>query len=740
MTSQRTELATPMPPVRRPPGTPPQSTSTLTFRDIWRMFRRRLWLVVILTALVTMAATALGFVLKRYRPLYASTALVRCKMPVAPDPLQVNNLLPRPELIELQTANQALVLSSDAFLISVLERARVQQTRWYKSRPSEKDRLDGLHEGFAASPRRDTEFVLVSMEASSPDEAQTILEEMLKQFAHDVEERATGELRRNLAALQNQREKFLTELRSRRTDLNLLRAAAKVPAWEQGRSVVMDELRLMNEERILLHAQIQQTDIELRQLLQQKQQGMPSVEVQEMIERNMEVANYRNQLAGLETRLAALNARCGPDHPEVQRTEPFVAEVRQQLQEKEQELFQQYTASREAMLQNRLVTLQLQYEAANERYAEVAAQQTDLDGKYAQFTQLTDEITDINRRLEQFEQRINATQVAIENPERARAEIAAPPTRPLEISFPRIPIFIAGGFFLGLALSVGLVFLLEFADDSVQVPLDVSRHLHVPYLGMIPLYDDAELGETAVELITAEHPHSIVSESFRQIRTNLYFSAPAEELKSFLITGPTPESGKTTTATNLAITLAAENKRVLLVDANFRRPALNRLFAREGMPAGLSNVLVGHNTAADVIHATDLEGLDVIDAGPTPPNPAVLLSSERMASFLASQRSYYDTVIIDGPPALLVTDARILASLVDGVILVVRAKETSRGLVGRMIRELRSPKINILGVLLNGVKPQKGGYFREAYDTYHRYVAAPNTPALPPTAKQAAHL
>ena len=134
-------------------------------------------------------------------------------------------------------------------------------------------------------------------------------------------------------------------------------------------------------------------------------------------------------------------------------------------------------------------------------------------------------------------------------------------------------------------------------------------------------------------------------------------------------------------------------------------------------------MLVGQASAADVIRNAGIEGLDVMDAGPVPPNPAVLLSSERMQKLLSSQRDYYDHIIIDGPPALLLTDARILAGQVDGTIMVVHAGNTSRGVVGRMLRELKTDQVRILGVLLNAVRPQKGGYFRETYRSYYDYIS-----------------
>jgi len=718
--------------VRRGGGPVAAGGAALTARDLWGILRRHPLLLVVTTAGVTAAALALCLALRLTVPVYRSEGLIRCKMPVTEDILQGNPELPRLELIEMQTANQTLYLRSEGFLMRAMDRSRVRETSWYqKRRYSPENQLKDLQAAFTAAPQRNTEFVVVRMEAPSPAEAQLILSEILSQFDQDVEQQATGLLRKNLSALQTQRQPLETQLLDKRRQLDQLRQQAKVPAWEQGRTVVLDELQMMNQEKVLLTAKSQQAESDLRRLLQERTDGIVSGEVLQAIERNPEVLGYRNQIVMMQTRLAGLQARLGPGHPEVKQAEALLAGLGEQSRQKDTELQQQYAAAQEVLLRDNLRSLQAQYEAASSRYDELAAQQSQLDERYAQYLRLQREIEDTQKMLEQFDQRINATRVAIENTDRKRVEVAMPATTPLTVSFPRFLIFGLGGCLLGLMGALGLVFLREVLDDRVRTPSDVARYLQLPLLGWAPRYDEAELGQLEVAMISHTHPQALLSEAYRQVRTNLHFSAPSDELKTLLVTSSSPGEGKTMTAVNLAITFAAEGRRVLLVDANFRRPALNRLFRREGAPRGLSNLLVGHCTGADIIAASEIENLEVADAGPVPPNPAVLLSGERMKAFLESQRSYYDLVILDGPPVLLVTDARVLAGRADGTILVVDAGSGTRGMAQRMIRELRADKVNLVGVVLNGVLPQKGGYFRQTYRTYYEYIGAGGAATLP---------
>jgi capsular exopolysaccharide synthesis family protein len=205
------------------------------------------------------------------------------------------------------------------------------------------------------------------------------------------------------------------------------------------------------------------------------------------------------------------------------------------------------------------------------------------------------------------------------------------------------------------------------------------------------------------------------------------------EHKTILITSPAAGDGKTSVAVNLAATTLHESKRVLLIDANFRRPSSGILFPRteadgsvsEHADSGLSNYLMGQcSDEKEIIRSSGIEGLDIIDSGPLPANPGELVDHPRMKQLLERTKQIYDYVIIDGP-ALLVSDAKVLASHVDGTLVVFNAAGTHRGTAQRILRELQNVHANTVGTVLMGVKTRKGGYFHEVYRSYQEYQRVP---------------
>jgi capsular exopolysaccharide synthesis family protein len=200
--------------------------------------------------------------------------------------------------------------------------------------------------------------------------------------------------------------------------------------------------------------------------------------------------------------------------------------------------------------------------------------------------------------------------------------------------------------------------------------------------------------------------------------------ASDQPIKTLLVTSPNPGDGKSIVASNLAITMARGGHKVLLIETNFRRPFLARVFDLPDA-VGLSNVLVGLNTAAEAIQATRVENLDVLVCGAQPPSPGELLGSLSMKQLVQDQAERYDHVIIDGAPILVVADVHLLAERVDGVLLVYRAGENTRGLALRAARQVRSLRARLLGAILNRVRATKGGYFREAFQAYYDYSGHP---------------
>ena len=218
----------------------------------------------------------------------------------------------------------------------------------------------------------------------------------------------------------------------------------------------------------------------------------------------------------------------------------------------------------------------------------------------------------------------------------------------------------------------------------------------------------------ARKLVTKNNPKSIVSEQFRTLRTNINFSMPDHDLRSILFTSATAGEGKSTAAANTAVAFAQEGKNVLLLDADMRKPTSHYTFSRMNT-IGLSNLLIRQWELDDVIQQTDIEGLDIITSGPTPPNPAELLTSKMMDILLEELEKRYDMIIFDTPPVLSVTDAQILSHKAEGTILVLNAGSTEKSNVLKAKEALVSSQANIIGTVLNN--------FVLANDHYYQYFA-----------------
>ena len=244
--------------------------------------------------------------------------------------------------------------------------------------------------------------------------------------------------------------------------------------------------------------------------------------------------------------------------------------------------------------------------------------------------------------------------------------------------------------------------------------------MDLPLLGMIPHSEDLDEEVEDFRQVGLLAPHSPAAEAFRQIRTNLLFSGPDQQRRSLLVTSPAPEDGRTTVVLNLAIAMAQAGKRVLVVDANFRQPALGEIFPK-APPAGLSSALVGQAVWRDVAAPTDVPNLFVIAAGPLPPNPAELLGSEAMRQLVSEMAEEYDQVLFDTAPTMVVADACVLSTRVDGVIVVVRAGSNNVGMVQKTADQLNRVGAHVLGIVLQGVRTTAGGYLRRNYETFYEY-------------------
>jgi capsular exopolysaccharide synthesis family protein len=273
------------------------------------------------------------------------------------------------------------------------------------------------------------------------------------------------------------------------------------------------------------------------------------------------------------------------------------------------------------------------------------------------------------------------------------------------------------GLLIGLFGGIGLAFFLEYLDQTVKSPDDIEKRFGLSVLGVVPLLKS---GKLSLEKMSIDEPSFPFSESYRTIRTAILLSTPETAPKNLLITSASPKEGKTVTAINLAITLAAQSStRVLLVDADLRRPRIHSVFDLNG-EFGLSTFLTGASEQV-ILRGTPVANLSVIPAGPIPPNPSELLGAPRMTKFIDSLREKFDFIVMDSPPLLSVTDALLLSKIADGTIVVIRSGKLSYEIVRRGVKSLKEVNSRIIGSVLNAVDVKKKGYYDYGYKYYKDY-------------------
>ncbi|MGB8957927.1 MAG: polysaccharide biosynthesis tyrosine autokinase [Candidatus Aminicenantales bacterium] len=278
--------------------------------------------------------------------------------------------------------------------------------------------------------------------------------------------------------------------------------------------------------------------------------------------------------------------------------------------------------------------------------------------------------------------------------------------------FPRTKLNLALALLLGLFGGVCLAFFAEYLDNTIKSAEDVERLAGLPSLGVIPHHD--HLG--GIELLSLQPADSLPSEYYRTIRTSIMFSAAGKPMKCIAVTSTMAQEGKTSIVSNLAISFSQLNQKVLLIEADLRRPRLHEIFKVRRIK-GMSNYLAGQTPLIEAAQASSVENIWILPCGPLPPNPAELLNSQKMKDLIDEAKQIFDVVLIDTPPLLAVVDPLIVASMADGVALVVQANKTARKPFARAVEELRRSNARIIGVILNDVKMTRQDFYYRNY--YH---------------------
>ncbi len=710
----------------RPAGPRPGGTTGISGRDFFKIIRKRKWLILICLLLFTATAVGGHFVWKAYLPIYEAQAYV---LVTPPANTVLGNVVPmNPILFERHKMSNMRLVKGPSVLIAALEDETLKKTLWYKewSRgdPLLINAQEELDEQIEVQDVPESDLIGISMSMwtgkdQEIEELPTIVNQIAFAFVKSANREATRQRTDKIRTLQEAKE--ILDADFVKLNTSIATEMRNVEAGALRKQVDVLTLEDQDLTRRLIELRIQQSDAAAAALALQTQadQGLLDnhPQVIQMLMTNPVLQRMEQRLKDMEIRRGDVEVKYGPDHPMRKTLSHHVDELAVRFEEYRSDLIDTTIRAMQVGQDQIVASFNSQVLEVDTRRMGIQAKRRDMNDKLI-------EIDRLEEQKEILQERIGRLQATLEDmrlvSEELPASVRQMATVPLKPTWPQLKVLLPLGIVMGLIFGVALAFLLEMVDTSIKTPTDITRRVDLPLLAMVPHGDDLEDEIEDFRLACLTAPHSLVSEAYRELRTNLLFSGPAQS-RTLLVTSPSPDDGRTTVAVNLAVSIANSGRRVLLVDANFRRPSIQALFQVEEQ-AGLSDVLSGQCPWADCVRESSVPNLSVMVAGKLPPNPNELLGSGLATTVLGELAERYDQVIFDGPPILLITDACVLATQVDGVVLVVRAGANTYGIVQRSRQVLSKIGAHTLGVVLNGIRTTAGGYLQKNYAAFYDYT------------------
>lgn len=582
-------------------------------------------------------------------------------------------------------------------------------------------------------PQRDAEIVTVKYESDDPRLASEVPNVIAAKFLNLKNEIQKTEARSTVRFLRHQIDTLSAELASTEDALRAFREGNRVVSLNAEASVQVGELARLQAERSTKEAEREALSQALQEArVRSDRAGGDSASAYRSLIAfptliTTSASQFLQALNDAENQRAILMQRRTRQDPDVQMLTARIRELEQQLSS----IARTYLAG----LSSQIASMDVALAKFGQQLDRIPSKELQLARLERQNKVLVEIFTLLQTRLQeaQIAQAVEDSRVRV-------VDAALTPTRPVKPNKPRMILL---GIVFGLSLGVALAFGRESLDRTVHTVEEMTLLTGVPSLGLIPhlaLLDDTRGPASIAGFvrgverssqkklmggIAASDPQNPIVEAYRTLRTNITFARGSKEsIRTLVFTSPTPGDGKTTTGANLASTLALQGLRVLLVDADLRRGTLHRVFDTNREP-GLSNLLIGAATLSDCVRKVQLGAmgtLDVLPSGTSPPNPSELIGSDKMTEFLRDLCARYDSVIFDSPPLNLVTDAAILATKADGVILVGRAGKTEKGALAYAADLLRKVRAPVLGSILNDFHFRRDGRYSD-YGGYGYYYS-----------------
>jgi tyrosine-protein kinase Etk/Wzc len=556
----------------------------------------------------------------------------------------------------------------------------------------------------ASEVGKKTNIISVSYNDTNPKQARDVVNTLLRVYLDQSVGFKTEEANRTVGFVEEQLKELRVTLDSAEKDLQAYKSSSGVVQLDATAQQLITKLSGTEQQRTGITLRKKQTEFAVASLQDAMRRGntySPAATQSDPV-----MSTMANRLAELEVEKRGLLSQATDKHPAVRAVQSQIDELHQKIR---------------ATYQNELNTLAQQESDINTelgRYEGVLKTLPEAERDLAKLTRVTKVNADIYTfLLQKHEEARIARASTISN-----ISIVDPAITPEQPVKPKKSKNLLLGLLVGCMLGVGLAFFQEYLDDTIKDVEGAKRELKWPLLAMIPCIDGGEgkegegkVDERKTSLISHTDPKSTISEAFRALRTGLHFSAVSKKKQVLLITSTFPGEGKSTISSNLACILSQTGARTVVIDCDLRRSTLHEKFALTKEP-GLTNLLAGDLTLEQVIKHTPIPNLDFISAGVTPPNPAELLGSREMADLVAELRTRYDTVLIDAPPVLAVTDAPLLTAVCDLVMVVLEAGRVPVKAARQMRETLLSVSAPVAGMIIN----DKSGKGREGYG-YGKY-------------------
>lgn len=677
---------------------------------IWR----RRWVVIGCTIAALLAG---AFYLMKAPPVYSSEAVVYVEQPI---PKFIDDGMATSNSGAAYLYTQCQIITSAAILGGALQLPGVTEAGCLHGMDNP---VAFLKSAVVAQPAKQTELINVSMEASNPQDAATTVNAVVESYMEYQGQQHKSTAVEVLKILQKEADSREVELQSAQKALEDFRKANPEMAMQTDKGN-MDVIRLSDLMDRLTQAQLRAIEVTravddshwlnddpaaLQRLIDQLQISKAALPEAD--------ANLVAEFESDRRHLADLLDEFGSENPEVQAIEMRLSRLQSEIQQAEQQTiprYQRLLKEESKLASNDVADLQ---SAVDKLRSTVG----DLNEKEAEYDHLVQDEQRAGQELDLLDSRMKEVNLTedVGNLTVSVIESAKPNLSPVR---PKHAQTMGMALVAGLMIGLGGALLRDMVDHRLRSAEEISGVLGIPVLGAIPhIINKATAAERGQEIHL--HPLSDVAESYRTVRTAIHFGVSNEKsAKTILITSPVPGDGKTTLITNLAIAIAQASRRVLLIDTDCRRPMVHKIFGLQDK-VGVSSVLTGKSSLAMAVQKTNIENLDILPCGPVPSNPAEMLNSQAFLDMLKEASEQYDQILLDSPPIVPVSDARILAASVDVTILVLRAEKSTRRMAEFACEAMFSVGASLLGCIVNDVPRGRDsyGYYYYGYGYRYRY-------------------